>query len=274
MGLELSLRGHLSLQPYVSYLLKRHPLPITAHFKHVLALTYALPERVLGPLLPPGLELDSYEGHAFLAVATVATRDLRPSFMPRAFGRDFFLTGYRVFTRFKTAEGNVLRGLRILRSDTDSFSMVTWGNRLTRYGYRKAEVECTKRDGQLHFKVVTPNGEADLEFTANIAKMPGALPPSSPFPNVEAARKFAGPLPYTFDYEPETNSMIVVLGRRTKWNPQPVEVQVHKNMFLESAPFNQGNAVLANAFYLEDVPYSWDRGCREALPINPRTPAG
>ena len=246
----------------MSYLLKRHPLPITAHFEHLLVMTYALPERVLAPLLPPGLELDTYEGHAFLAVATVRTRDLRPSFLPRAFGREFFLTGYRVFTRFKTAEGKVLRGLRIIRSDTDSDSMVTWGNRLTRYGYRKAEVRCTKDNGTLHFKVVTPNAEADLEFTGDIAGMPGRLPPGSPFPDIETALNFAAPLPYTFDYEPETNSMIVVLGRRTKWNPQPVEVKVHKKTFLDSGLFNGSQAVLASAFYIEDVPYSWDRGYR------------
>jgi hypothetical protein len=250
----------------VSYLLKRHPLPITAHFEHVLTLTYALPENVLAPLLPPGLELDTYEGHAFLAVAMVQTRDLRPSFLPRAFGRNFFLTGYRVFTRFKTADGRVLRGLRILRSDTDSSSMVTWGNRLTRYGYRKAEVECAKRNGEIHFKVVTPNAEADLEFTGKTGSLQGPLPPGSPFPSLEIAREFVAPLPYTFDYEPETNSMIVVLGRRSKWNPQPVKVEVHKNTFLESSQFSRGHAVLANAFYIEDVPYGWDRGRREQLP--------
>src|SRR5262245_22146326 len=98
----------------LSYLLKRHPWPISAHFEHSLVLTYAFPQSVLAPLLPPGLELDTHSGHAFLAVATVRTRDLRPSFMPSGFGRNFFLTGYRVFTRFKTAEGKVLRGLRIL----------------------------------------------------------------------------------------------------------------------------------------------------------------
>ena len=250
----------------MSYLLKRHPLPITAHFEHLLVLTYALPESVLAPLLPAGLELDTYEGRAFLAVATVQTRDLRPSFLPSAFGRDFFLVGYRVFTRFKTAEGKILRGLRILRTDTDSASMVTWGNRLTRYGYRKSEMECRKEDGELHFKVVTPHAEADLEFTGNIAGIPGRLPAGSPFPNVEKALEFAAPLPYTFDYEPETDSMIIVLGRRTKWNPQPVEVQVHKNTFLELAPFNQCHAVLANAFYVEDVPYSWDRGRLKKVP--------
>jgi uncharacterized protein YqjF (DUF2071 family) len=250
----------------VSYLLKRHPFPITAHFEHVLVLTYALPVATLAPLIPPGLELDTYDGQAFLAVATVQTRDLRPSFLPATFGRDFFLTGYRIFTKFKKANGQVLRGLRILRSDTDSASMVTWGNRLTRYGYRKAAVTCTKQNGHLHFKVDTPGAEADLELTANIGKVPGPLPEGSPFPDVETARRFAGPLPYTFDYEPETNSMIVVLGRRSKWNPQPLEVQVHRNTFLDAAPFAETHATLANAFYLEDVPYGWDRGCRESLP--------
>jgi len=250
----------------MSYLLKRHPLPIVAHFEHALVLTYALPESVLAPLLPPGLELDTYDGRAFLAVATVRTRDLRPVFLPRAFGRDFFLTGYRVFTRFKTAEGKILRGLRILRSDTDSSSMVIWGNRLTRYGYCKAEVESAKQNGELYFKVVTPNGQADLELTANIARLPGSLPPGSPFPNIETAIRFAAPLPYTFDYEPETNSMIVVLGRRTKWDPQPLELQVHKNTFLESGPFGGCHAVLASAFYVEDVPYGWERGRREPVP--------
>ena len=219
-----------------------------------------MPERVLEPLLPPGLELDTYDGHAFLAVATVRTRGLRPAFLPRAFGRDFFLTGYRIFTRFCTKEGKVQRGLRIIRTDTDSDSMVTWGNRLTRYGYSKAEMNCTIENGALHFAVVTPNAEADLEFTGSIGDLPGPLPPGSPFPNVETAREFVAPLPYTFDYEPETHSMIVVLGRREQWNPQPVEVQVQKVTFFKSAPFNTCVPVLANAFYLEDVPYGWERG--------------
>lgn len=171
-----------------------------------------------------------------------------------------------MFTRFKTTEGKVLRGLRIIRTDTDSDSMVTWGNRLTRYGYGKAAIRCTKDNGTLHFKVVTPNAEANLEFTGDLAGLPAPLPQGSPFPDIETALKFAAPLPYTFDYESETNSMIVVLGRRTKWNPQPVEVKVHKNTFLDSGPFNGSQAVLASAFYIEDVPYGWGRGRREGVP--------
>ena len=41
----------------------------------------------------------------------------------------------------------------------------------------------------------------------------------SPFANLEDARRFAGPLPYTFDYEPETNSIVMIKATRTRWEP-------------------------------------------------------
>ncbi|HEX4999517.1 MAG TPA: DUF2071 domain-containing protein [Terriglobia bacterium] len=245
--------------------LKRHPLPIAARFEHALALTYALPESALAPLIPPGLELDTWNGHAFIAVATVRTRGLRPSFLPSVFGRNFLLAGYRIFTRFRTSNGDVLRGLRIIRTDATSASMVTWGNRLTRYAYHHADMQSDRRNGTLLFSVRTPRGEADLEFSAHVAGRPAPLPPESPFPDMETAREYSAPLPLTFDYEPETNSMIVVRGRRAHWNPQPVSVDVRRNTFLTSDLFAGAPAILANAFYVEDVPYLWERGRREPV---------
>jgi hypothetical protein len=229
-------------------------------------LTYAFPKELLSPLLPPGLELDGYREFGFLAVATVQTKALRPSFLPRAMGRDFFLAGYRIFSKLKRASGQVLRGLKILRSDTDRSWMVTWGNLLTHYGYRLAEVTQVTTNGWLDISVKTPNAEADLELSADIGRLPGSLPEGSPFPDVATARKFSGPLPHTFDYETESDSMIVVRGVRQDWNPQPVKVVVRKNTFLQAVPFNQVAPLLANAFYLENIPYRWERGWREPLP--------
>src|SRR6266545_7333338 len=93
-------------------------------FGHSLVLTYAFPPPVLGPLLPPGLALDTYVDpasaeHAFAAVALVDTLRLRPAFLPETVGRDYRLTGYRVLARFPTPGGRTMRGLHILRSDTD-----------------------------------------------------------------------------------------------------------------------------------------------------------
>src|SRR5215218_9000139 len=96
--------------------LKRHPIPIRAFFRHCLVLTYAYPEALLRPLLPRGLTVDTYRGLGFVAIAMVQTEGLRPVGAPAALGQDFFLTGYRIFSRFRTRSGRSLRGLRILRS--------------------------------------------------------------------------------------------------------------------------------------------------------------
>src|SRR4051794_19952762 len=132
------------------HLLQRHPIPVRAHFEFSLVLAYALPAAVLAPLLPPGLTLDTYEDFGFLAIAMVRTRGLRTAFLPSVFGQEFFLTGYRIFARYRDpASGRNLRGLRILRSDTNKRTMAFFGNRLTHYNYRVARVAVERGGDQL-----------------------------------------------------------------------------------------------------------------------------
>jgi hypothetical protein len=210
-------------------------------------------------LLPPGLILDTFENLGFVAIAMVQTTQLRPRFLPAWTGQDFFLTGYRIFTRLDTP-GASLRGLRILRSDTDNRLMAWSGNLLTHYGYRHAQVCVRESNGELEIGIRTPDGEADLEVTADIGHKPAPLPSGSPFSNAAEARKFAGPLPYTFDYEDETHSIVSVRGVRENWDPQPVAVDIRRSTFFEREPFCRVTPVLANAFHLRDVPYCWERG--------------
>jgi hypothetical protein len=238
--------------------LRRHPLPIAAHFRHSLVLAYAFPHEVLRPLLPPGLVLDTFAEVGFAAVALVQTERLRPSFVPVRLGRSFFLSGYRLFVR--RAEQPSLRGLYILRSDTDRRSMALLGNLLTHYRYRLAHVSVTERSGELEIVVRTPGAEADLHVIADLASRPAPLPAGSPFGSLDEARKFAGPLPYTFDYEASTRSLVVVRAVRTAWDPQPIEVEVRGATFFDQRPFRDAEPVLANAFHVADVDYRWERG--------------
>lgn len=250
------------------HLLKRHALPIKAHLCSSLVLAYAVPERALIPLLPPGLQLDMYGEFGFLAIAMMETRNLRPAFLPSGLGLNFFLTGYRIFARYKTPGGRTLRGLRILRSDADGCSMRRFGNLLTHYGYDLSQCSVRRTQGAYAVEIRTPEANADLHVEADISADATSLPPGSPFPDFREARKFAGPLPFTFDYEQQTHSIIRVEGVRQHWDPRPVSVKVFQNTFLEGQMFRSSGATLANAFYLENVPYSWKPGVREPLPCH------
>jgi len=238
--------------------LRRHPIPIRSHFDFALVLTYALPANVLEPLLLPGLELDRFGDDGFVAVALVQTRDLRPAVLPAFIGLDFFLAGYRIFTRYDAGERK-LRGLQILRSRTDSRIMTFFGNLLTHYNYSRARVDVKRNDGQLAIAM----GD-ELDVVADLTRE-ATLPAASPFANWKTARRYAGPLPFTFDHERETNSIVRIEGVRQEWKPRPVHVDVRRIEFFNQPAFANTTPVLASAFYFEDIPYLWRRGVAAPL---------
>ena len=99
-----------------------------AQFEFVLSITYALPVAVVASFVPSGLRVDEWNGLGFLAAAFVQTRGLRPALFPAFTGGDYFFAGYRVFCRYVTPTSRELRGLRIIRSDTDKRLMVKIGD--------------------------------------------------------------------------------------------------------------------------------------------------
>ena len=246
------------------YLLQRHPLTVQAHFAYSLVLTYAFDARALAPMLPRCLEVDTHDGHGFVAVAMVQTRGLRPVVLLRMFGQSFFLAGYRIFTRFRLPGGRTLRGLYILRSDTDRRLMAGAGNLLTHYRYRFAAVAATRHDNALRVQILTPDHSADVDVRADLT-LRGGLPAGSPFRTFHEARRFAGPLPYTFDHERETDSIIAIKGEREHWEPRLVNVKVDQLSFLEHGDFARLTPRLASAFYVEQIDYQWNRGVRHRL---------
>ena len=260
---------HLAI-PRIGWLmrrLKRHPVPIEAHFKECLTLTYAVPAEVLRPLLPPGLELDTLRGYGFMAVALVQTDSLRPAGLPRACGQDFFLAGYRVFTIHRLPDGRTVRGLRILRSDANRMRMVIGGNLLTHYHYHLCEADIEESCDRLRISVRSRDGGGDVEITAGPPA--AALPAGSPFESWREARRFAGPLPFTFDFEQETRSIIAIEATRTNWRPAAIDVDVHELSFLQHPAFRGCAPALAAAFRVSDVDYRWERGVRYPLCARP-----
>jgi uncharacterized protein YqjF (DUF2071 family) len=247
--------------------LKRHPFAVEAHFRRSLVVAHAWRRQALEPLLPAGLVLDTYGEHGFSAIALVQTERLRPAGLPTRLGRDFFLTGYRIFVR--VAGKPSLRGLYILRSDADRRSMVVLGNLFTHYRYRLAEIVAQERDGSLAIRVRTPASDADLELVADLSGKPAPFPRGSPFADVDAARRYAGPLPYTFTRDEATSSILSVRATRQAWDPRAIGVDVREATFLRSPLFSGADPVLANAFYVEHVDYRWERG--ELLPGRARS---
>ncbi|MCL7753789.1 DUF2071 domain-containing protein [Polaribacter sp. Z022] len=234
--------------------LKNHPFAVEAFFESSMVFTFAIPKEEVEPLIPKCLTLDTLqEKWAFIAVAMVQTKDLKPKGFPNFMGNDFFLIGYRVFVRYTNRKGKRLRGLYILKSETDSKKMTFRGNIFTHYNYTTTDININSE------KEIIEISSKKSKFNIKVNKLEEVeLPINSPFNNWKEARRFAGPLPFTFTYNDKTNEVLIIEGVRTNWNPNPLKVEDYHFGFIKKLELD--NCVLANAFVIENVPYQWKKG--------------
>jgi hypothetical protein len=128
------------------------------------------------------------------------------------------------------------------------------GNIFTQYRYRTTDISITQQCS--HILVSSEKSLVDINVKLN--ENQSKLPPQSPFKDWKEARRFAGPLPHTFTYNALKNEVLIIEGVRENWIPQPVEVISDNVGFLHQPGFEK--AVLANAFLVQNIPYSWKKG--------------
>ena len=236
--------------------LKNHPFAVEAFFESSLVFTFAIPKEQIQHLVPECLELDTFSDKwAFIAVAMVQTKNLRPKGFPKIVGNNFFLIGYRVFVRFTNNAGKSLRGLYILKSETDKKKMEFFGNIFTHYNYTTTDIHQVQLNGTTEISSNRSGFKIQIEDSANENI---SLPDGSPFADWKEARKFAGPLPFTFTYDPVGKKVLIIEGVRENWKPSPVKVIDHNFSFLNKLKLTE--ATLANAFIIRNIPYYWKKG--------------
>lgn len=235
--------------------LKNHPFAVEAFFESSLVLTFSVPKEQLATCIPVCLQLDTFDDKwAFVAVAMVQTKDLRPKGFPRFMGNDFFLIGYRVFVRYTNNAGKHLRGLYILKSETDRKKMELMGNIFTHYKYTTTDILQTEQTTSKEISSVHSKFNVRIDKTGNEV----SLPANSPFKDWKEARRFAGPLPFTFTYNSTTKEVLIIEGVRQNWTPVPVKVIDYDFGFLHALKLEK--PILANAFEIKDIPYYWKKG--------------
>jgi uncharacterized protein YqjF (DUF2071 family) len=152
--------------------LKNHPFAVEAFFESSTVLTFAVAKEQLQNLIPECLELDTFnDKYGFIAVAMVQTKELRPKGFPKFLGNDFFLIGYRVFVRYTSQNGKRLRGLYILKSETNKKKMEFLGNIFTKYSYTTTDINQVKENDileinsrQSKFNLTIQNTDQDISL--------------------------------------------------------------------------------------------------------------
>lgn len=253
--LSLAILANQTIIPHSLASIKYHPFKMKALFRYCYIFTFSIPIKKAESFLHKGLKADSFNGeHAFYTIAIVDTKNLRPAFFPKFLGGSFVLIGHRIFVRLKAKTGKVYRGLQILKSETDSLRMKIIGNFFTHYNYEKSNIQFIRNLSSL--EIINKDSGFKVKID-NSSKEP-KLPKESPFISLKEAKKFAGPMPFTFSHLVGDNKLLTVEGKRQTWQVNPIAVQslTMPDFALEHFP----EAKLASAFKIENVDYNWQKG--------------
>ncbi|MEP6793845.1 MAG: DUF2071 domain-containing protein, partial [Saprospiraceae bacterium] len=180
---------------------------------------------------------------------------LRPKGFPKFMGNDFFLVGYRIFVRYTNNAGKRLRGLYIIKSETDKKKMEFFGNNFTHYNYTTTDINQVNQNETTEISSNKSGFRIEINNTDS-ENIP--LPDGSPFSDWKEARRFAGPLPFTFTYNSSDKKVLIIEGVRENWKPTPVKILNYNFSFLDNMKLN--DIKLANAFIIKNIPYYWKKG--------------
>lgn len=234
---------------------KNHPFAVEAFFDSSLVLTFAVPKDELENFIPECLELDTFNDKwAFIAIAIVQTSGLRPKGFPQFLGNNFFLIGHRIFARYTNSAGKRLRGLYILKSETNKRKMEFLGNFFTSYNYTTTDI----RRSTSQNTTTIQSQKSNFQLTFEKSDLEQQIPTGSPFSSWKDARKFSGPLPHTFSYNETNGTVLIIEGVRSDWKPEPVKVTHYDFEFLNQLNFKDIH--LASAFEVNNIPYYWKKG--------------
>lgn len=253
--LSLAILANQNIIPNSIASIKHHPFKMKAFFNYCYIFTFSIPIELAQSLIYKGLIPDSFKGkHAFYTIAIVDTKNLRPAFFPKQLGGSFILIGHRIFVRLKSTKGKLYRGLQILKSETDSLTMKIIGNLFTHYNYKRVAVEFMEDDSSLEIV----NKESGFRVKIDTTKIDPLLPKDSPFSTWKEAKKFAGPMPFTFSHVADGNKLLTVEGKRPEWLAKPLSIESLQLPGFANELFP--NAKLASAFKIENVNYHWQKG--------------
>ena len=231
------------------------PFPVKAWFDFFVVLFFSIDKDNTLKLIPTPLALDTHNDKALFAVAIVNTKQFRPAFLPKWMGMDFNLVGYRFLTTWQTPEGKQIRGLKIIKSQTNQKFMKILGDKLTQYQFNYNPIQVKTEDS-----LVTIEGNG-INIKLKIHEEPSLtpLPQNSIFENWTYARKFAGPLLYTFEVNEFKKQLTITEGTRKNWTPKPIEVISFDLDFLKEEKIKNLNPILSAAFMVRNIPYSWKK---------------
>ncbi|NIC00063.1 DUF2071 domain-containing protein [Halobacterium sp. R2-5] len=135
---------------------------VSMEWRDVLVASWPVDPDVIATRLPAGLDVDTFDGRAWLSVVPFVMGDVRPFGVPASIGRTFGELNLRTYVT-----GDAGHGVFFFNLDANDRLGVALARLLFRLPYYRAEMRVERRGDTLDFRSHrTHSGVSDLDFDA------------------------------------------------------------------------------------------------------------
>jgi uncharacterized protein len=127
----------------------------TQKWRELLFLHWSFPLEVVRPLVPSSLELDTWQGRAWIGLVPFAMREIRSSWMPRRPSFDFLETNVRTYVHHRGEPGVYFMSL-----EASSWLAVRVARAVWRLPYFHATMQASRDGETLAYDSVRRSGDA------------------------------------------------------------------------------------------------------------------
>lgn len=145
-------------------------------WEKLLFLHWRIPAERLRPLVPPGLEIDTFEGEAWIGVTPFDLRGLRPPFLPAV---PLFSRSHEINVRTYVHQGGV-PGIWFLSLDADNPLAVLGARAGFGLPYFQARMALTEEGGAVRFRSRRTHGKSPPAAFEAAWRLEDPLPPALP----------------------------------------------------------------------------------------------
>lgn len=140
----------------------------TQRWSELLFLHWTFPLEVIRPLVPASLELDPYDGEAWVGLVPFRMGDTRSAWMPKGTGLDFLETNVRTYVHHQGKPGVYFLSLEATSWLAVRVARFVWG-----LPYFHAEMSSVKEGDRVKYESVRKDGGARLAVEYSLGDMLG-----------------------------------------------------------------------------------------------------
>ena len=215
---------------------------------------YRADPAVVQRLLPASFRPKLHRGHAIVGVCLIRLVQIRPAWLPSAFGMASENAAHRIAVQW-TDDAAEREGVFIPRRDTGSRLNQLAGGRVFPGEHHAAQFTVTDEAGRIRFAMRSRDGAVEVKLAG---RETDALPPGSCFGSLAEASAFfeGGSLGYSVT---RGGRRLDGLALRTReWRVSALEVEeIRSSYFADAARFPAGSIQFDHALLMRNIPHEW-----------------